>query len=255
MFRFILVACLMAFLLAGQVLAQAPTVDVVYLKNGSVIRGIIIEQSPSQSLKIQTPDGNLFVYAMEEIARITKEPAARAGRQVDVKRDASAAGIEVGTLFGLSYIPDRRTRIGLPANSTDNLPSLYLMQFLNQHVGVGPKVRFYRISWSDDFDADALSATFLNVGLQSTYFLANHSMSSPYMLGYGLLNVWNASDRDADVNYAVGAGIGYQWRVGGALILRTEGRYQRWINLEEPELEYLHDFLFVVGLGTRLDGK
>ena len=90
MFRFILVVCLMAFLLPVQILAQAPTVDVVHLKNGSVIRGIIIEQSPDQSLKIQTSDGNLFVYTMEEIARITKEPTAGTGRQVDVKKDASA---------------------------------------------------------------------------------------------------------------------------------------------------------------------
>ena len=36
--------------------------DVVYLKNGSVIRGVIIEQVPYQTLKIQTKDGNIFVY-------------------------------------------------------------------------------------------------------------------------------------------------------------------------------------------------
>ena len=34
--------------------------DVLYLKNGSVIRGIIIEQVPNESLKIQTYDGNIF---------------------------------------------------------------------------------------------------------------------------------------------------------------------------------------------------
>ena len=34
--------------------------DVVYLKNGSVIRGLIMEQVPSQSLKLVTPDGSTF---------------------------------------------------------------------------------------------------------------------------------------------------------------------------------------------------
>jgi hypothetical protein len=47
--------------------------DVVYLKNGSVIRGTIIEQVPNVSLKIQTRDGSVFVYKMEEVEKMTKE--------------------------------------------------------------------------------------------------------------------------------------------------------------------------------------
>lgn len=48
-------------------------VDVVYLKNGSIVRGTIIEQVPGVSLKIQTADGSVFFYKMEEIEKITKE--------------------------------------------------------------------------------------------------------------------------------------------------------------------------------------
>jgi len=48
-------------------------VDVVYLKNGSIIKGLIMEQIPNESLKIQTSDGSLFVYKMEEVVKITKE--------------------------------------------------------------------------------------------------------------------------------------------------------------------------------------
>lgn len=48
-------------------------VDVVYLKNGSIIRGVIIEQTPNKSLKIKTSDGSIFVYKMEEVAKMTKE--------------------------------------------------------------------------------------------------------------------------------------------------------------------------------------
>ncbi len=47
--------------------------DVVYLKNGSIIRGIIIEQIPSESLKIQTNDGNVFVFSIEEVSKLAKE--------------------------------------------------------------------------------------------------------------------------------------------------------------------------------------
>ena len=47
--------------------------EVVYLKNGSIIRGIIIEQIPNESLKIQTTDGSIFFYKITEIEKITKE--------------------------------------------------------------------------------------------------------------------------------------------------------------------------------------
>ena len=47
--------------------------EVVYLKNGSVIKGTIIEQVPNESLTIKTADGSTFVWKMSEIAKITKE--------------------------------------------------------------------------------------------------------------------------------------------------------------------------------------
>jgi hypothetical protein len=49
------------------------TQDVVYLKDGSVIRGTIVEQQPGVSLLIRTRDGSTFRYAMDQIERITKE--------------------------------------------------------------------------------------------------------------------------------------------------------------------------------------
>lgn len=48
--------------------------DVVYLKNGSIIRGMIMELVLNVTVKIQTKDGSLFVYKMDEVEKITKEP-------------------------------------------------------------------------------------------------------------------------------------------------------------------------------------
>lgn|SRR5574344_1969655 len=47
--------------------------EVLYLKNGSMIKGVIIEQVPNQTVKIQTADGSIFVYQMTEVLKITKE--------------------------------------------------------------------------------------------------------------------------------------------------------------------------------------
>jgi hypothetical protein len=49
-------------------------VEVLYLKNGSIIRGMIIEQIPNEQVKIQTSDGSVFVYTMDQVLKITKEP-------------------------------------------------------------------------------------------------------------------------------------------------------------------------------------
>ena len=73
MLRFILVASLTAFVATAPLFAQ-PLEDVVYLKDGTIIRGTIIEQIPGESLKIQTQGGSMFLYALEEIAKIVKEP-------------------------------------------------------------------------------------------------------------------------------------------------------------------------------------
>ena len=66
-------AVLFCILFTSMALSQQEYEEVVYLKNGSVIKGTIIEQVPDVSIKIQTKDGNIFVYQMEEIDRITKE--------------------------------------------------------------------------------------------------------------------------------------------------------------------------------------
>jgi ABC-type multidrug transport system fused ATPase/permease subunit len=47
--------------------------DVVYLKNGSIVKGVIVEQIPNLSLKIETGDGSIFVYKMDEVEKIGKE--------------------------------------------------------------------------------------------------------------------------------------------------------------------------------------
>lgn len=52
---------------------QKNSVDAVYLKNGSVIRGMIVEQVPGESVTIETADKNVFVLQMDEISRMTKE--------------------------------------------------------------------------------------------------------------------------------------------------------------------------------------
>lgn len=54
--------------------AQKDKQDVVYLKNGSVIRGEVVNLVPNETVKIKTMDGSIFAYPMSEVKEITKEP-------------------------------------------------------------------------------------------------------------------------------------------------------------------------------------
>ncbi len=83
----ILIIGLMLLVLGGVFLAQNKpieevikpkteetiTVDVVYLKNGSIVKGQIVEQIIGVSIKIETRDGSMFVYKADEVEKITKE--------------------------------------------------------------------------------------------------------------------------------------------------------------------------------------
>jgi hypothetical protein len=51
---------------------SSKTEDVVYLKNQWVVRGKILEQN-SNIVKIQTPEGNIFVFPATDVEKITKE--------------------------------------------------------------------------------------------------------------------------------------------------------------------------------------
>lgn len=82
-------------------IAQQNYDDVVYLKNGSVIRGVIVEQVPNVSLKLQTKDGNIFVYKMEEVERITKEQAQGFDQQSEYYAGSEKSP---GLAFALSFL-------------------------------------------------------------------------------------------------------------------------------------------------------
>ena len=71
--RFLVILLLTALVTHSPLFAQKIE-DVIYLKNGEIVRGTIVEQNPGESLKIQTADGSVFVYTIYEIAEIGREP-------------------------------------------------------------------------------------------------------------------------------------------------------------------------------------
>jgi hypothetical protein len=69
--------------IGNNLIAQTNYRDIVYLKNGSIIKGIVLEQIPNVSLKMKTSDGNIFVFEMKDVEKITKEEITGITKSID----------------------------------------------------------------------------------------------------------------------------------------------------------------------------
>src|SRR4051812_46840298 len=69
--------------------AQHNRKDIVYLKNSSVVKGIILEMIPNGTIKIETTEGSLFVFKMEEVEKMEKEIVSGRGHSRNHKGDST----------------------------------------------------------------------------------------------------------------------------------------------------------------------
>lgn len=117
---FLVTALLLSVVIYSQ---QNNLIDVVYLKNGSILRGIIIEQVPNELIKLQTADGNIFVYQTSEIEKITKETIVKQSRKQlvygdnDIQQRKGYIGLSLGPSFATGDLSD--LPVGLILNLVD----------------------------------------------------------------------------------------------------------------------------------------
>lgn len=95
--KFLLLTLLLPFVVFAQ------QKDVVYLKNGSIIKGNIKEIIPTESLKIETYDGSLFVFSMSEVERILKEETQKNNKSENNELFTKYAGFVEASFGGKLY--------------------------------------------------------------------------------------------------------------------------------------------------------
>ncbi len=196
--RLILIMCLTASVAVSQVFAQQME-DVVYLKNGGVVRGTIVEQIPGESLKIQTRDGNVLVFTMDEIDKLSKdipkvpkEPVMGVFG-VDIPSSASAdpkKSTGIGLSLGVIVQSDENVFFG---TRTDLYPEMTIYHE-NSNLRVGGTVGFiwrYRFGyktdtyWNDDvigWDVEYVEATITIIPIMTRLDV----LISPIFLGIGV---------------------------------------------------------------------
>jgi hypothetical protein len=118
--------------------------DVVYLKNGSVIRGTIQEQKIGESLKIQLLGGSIFVFQQSEIDSIKKEPKfvlVTPKAPIVIKQKGFRNITETGVIFGVgksndnySYYSYNRSDFGVQLHTINGYQ---FNRFLFAGAGIG----------------------------------------------------------------------------------------------------------------------
>ena len=176
---------------------------------------------------------------------------------------ASAARVEMGMLFGVvSRGADDTgggTMIDLPGGEIPgpgrSLPALHVSWLAGERLAIGPEFAFRRTSSDFEYLGESFDTTSseLWLGGRAAFFPGSSSMPGIYLLGQGSLSWYDWVDRvsrndGSETDYSAGFGMGYQWRIGPALLLRMEGHYRRWLDAEADV------FSLVLGLGTRLGG-
>ena len=118
--RLLLVLLLTAHAAAAPLFSQEME-DVVYLKDGNTVRGIVIDRILGESVKIRAQDGSVRVYAMDEIARIVKEPVEVTG-EVESQGDAPTPGVEESPTLGDEEAPTPQVEEA-PAPEVEKAPA------------------------------------------------------------------------------------------------------------------------------------
>ena len=183
----------------------------------------------------------------------------------------SAIDFEIGTQFGISHlVPEidddyALTYTRVPSGSFFDISStptsLYATWFLGKHFAIGQEFSFGSTVFHEDEDSwveENTNVTSLYVGGRAAYFLYKHTMSSPYVLARVSMTTFHGEgplfiDGSTTLT-SFGVGLGYQWRIGQAFVLRTEGQYQRVSLSFEDDFngdETANEFSFIIGIGTR----
>ena len=210
-----LLTILLSFLILGNAdlsYGQSACQDVVYLKNGSVIRGMVTEMIPGQTIKIQTTDGSLFVYKMEEVDKVIKESIAKKTSDhlgIDAREGSFFHGVEAGIQLGVGPYGVHRIKADYTYNYTV-LPML--------SVGAGTGIRYFFDNKKTHGDA-ALVPVFITANIHG-----KSNILGPYFALAGGYTM-NASDEFNGEGVLFNSQFGIRYPVGRCACMAMCGRW------------------------------
>jgi translation initiation factor IF-1 len=233
--------------------AQTQARDAVYLKNGCVIKGKVVEVIPGSTAKIQTADGSIYAHSMSEVEKITddavylKNGSVIRGKVIetipsDVVRIRTAEGsIYAYSMSEVDKITDGPNRYGVTIFAGISEPISYFGE------SYGPKAGRANTGFALGIDISRYLAP--NVAWMSSANFSTHKSqidgSQTWDLGW-LMTGWMVTGNPSPEVEIYGFGQ------GGILHVRTPGS---WFFNDSKIVERISipDYTFGFGLGAGMN--
>jgi hypothetical protein len=139
--------CLTFLVLVFSIGISQEKVDVIYLKNGDVRKGTIIENAPNDYIKLETSDGSLFTIKYSDIQKMTKEskPVSVSSFH-EMPKGLMARSHDFGVTAGLWLGGEISVGGGRPEKEAGLLLRVFYDEFVMEKLGVGLYTNFSPMS-------------------------------------------------------------------------------------------------------------
>jgi hypothetical protein len=151
-------ACFLSVLLMlCSVAISQERIDIIYLKNGDIRKGVIVENVLNDYIKLETSDGSLFTIKYADIQKLTKEAKpAQAIKQSSTMENSNSGLMSRTTDFGITTALWLSGTVDYHKLSDNNDPKkqtgFLLKTFIDGYVAekfsVGAYASFSPISWT-----------------------------------------------------------------------------------------------------------
>jgi hypothetical protein len=198
--------------------AQQNWTEVVYLKNGSIIKGIVVEQNPNESIKVRTSDGSLFVYPISDVEKITKEMAPnRSGRAYDSYGSENSSYSSYSSSSHGAHKSGYRgfAEFGYCGNSSIALTTSHGYQF-NDHIFLGAGLGYdYNFEYNWNKFNSMLLYTHFRYDIISTFATPFIDLKMGYTFSEEYDDYWDYYDGSGFyVSPTVGCRLGFTEKFG-----------------------------------------
>lgn len=210
--------------------------NVIYLKNGSIIRGTIIEQIPDVSVKIETADGNFFVYNLAEVKKITKEKL----------KETAPLGSSA-----FSFNPLGFAQFG---------PSMHFEIEISPMVYLVPHLRYskFGLVYNMVVEYDEIDFSSMAIGVGVKRLFKNPGSINSYYIGSAFEYGWGSGSNDPSYYYEDGesfehsyytimSNFGYRWRYESKFFINL-GLYAGMTGTITDEKVYPNSIEYDIGM-------
>jgi hypothetical protein len=111
--------------------------EVIYLHNGSVIKGLIIEEKPGKSYVIKTSDNNVIVCNYEDVLKITREVPQESTQVAVPEAPKQASSKKMNLLLGCSLYGEMNSESGTGSTGIEASIDFKTTPYITTGFGIG----------------------------------------------------------------------------------------------------------------------